>query len=177
MRRKVARMLERARWTGKKKLAAGNYEAEWQSGVCPENSGTNGELGRAASLSRRREPARAQRVCARQEKGPRRSREGHSHSLSTHDEVMLPVMGDGLNRAALMESVLRLLGCFWRLGRAASDRGMGGAGCARRRGMVRGGFAQRLATWGASTSLHLFPWHFLAKDLEARKKKKKEGPA
>jgi hypothetical protein len=64
---------------------------------------------------------------------------------------MLPepfATGDGLNRAALMESVLRLLGCFWRLGRAASDRGMGGAGCARRRGMVRGGFAQRLATWG-----------------------------
>ena len=102
-----------------------------------------------------REPARG---CAKQEKGPRRSREGHSRSLSTHDEVMPPepfATGDGLNRAALMESVLRLLGCFWRLGRAASDRGMGGAGCARRRGMVRGGFAQRLATWGASTSLHL----------------------
>lgn len=125
-----------------------------------------------------REPAKG---CARQEKGPRRSREGHSRSLSTHDEVMLPKpfeMGDGLNRAALMESVLRLLGCFWRLGRAASD--LGWEGCARRRGMVRGGFAQRLATWGASTSLHLFPWHFLAKNprnknletknLEAKKK-------
>lgn len=50
-----------------------------------------------------REPARA---CVRQEKGPRRSREGHSRSLSTHDEVMLPepfATGDGLNRAALME--------------------------------------------------------------------------
>jgi len=78
--------------------------------------------------------------------------------------------GDGLNRAALMESVLRL-------GRAASDRGMGGAGCARRRGMVRGGFAQRLPTWGASTSLHLFPWHFLAKKPRSKKPRsqKKEG--
>ena len=94
---------------------------------------------------------------------------------------MLPepfATGDGLNRAALMESVLRLLGCFWRLGRAASDRGMGGAGCARRRGMVRGGFAQRLATWGASTSLHLFPGTSWQKNLEAKNlEAKKTGPA
>ena len=77
-------------------------------------------------------------------------------------------MGDGLNRAALMESVLRLLGCFWRLGRAASDLGMGGAGCARRRGMVRGGFAQRLATWGLARPCTFFPGTSWQKTLEAK---------
>lgn len=75
----------------------------------------------------------------------------------------------GLNRAAVMESVLRLLGCFWRLGRAASELGsggMGGAGYVRRRGMVRGGFAQRLAR----------PFSLALPGKKPRsKKKKKEG--
>lgn len=87
--------------------------------------------------------------------------------------------GDGLNRAALMESVLRLLGCFWRLGRAASDRAMGGAGCARRRGMVRGRVRAAPANLGGEHVLApFFPGTSWQKNLEAKNLEvKKRVPA
>jgi hypothetical protein len=79
-------MLERARWTGKRKLAAGKWEVTKQSGVCPENSvapmeelGRAGELQQATRASESPEGARGKRRA--QEGQGRATRAALAHTM------------------------------------------------------------------------------------------------